>query len=100
MFEVASLYHGWYALVMTKQTATISDDLASDVLNAMHAQWQDWDTSDLTLNYEWHEDGHPVILWESGAPYDWTTCLDDVVLPEGVFCEPYDPCVLVLYPAY
>lgn len=85
---------------MTNRIEPISTDLAMSVINAMHAQWQDWDTSDLRLNEEWHEDGHPVIIWESGAPADWTTCLDDVVLPEGVFCEPYDSCVLVLFPAY
>lgn len=58
------------------------------------------------------DDTHWAICWEEGAPYAWTTlavqggndlefgfevpAADD--FPAEVFAEPYDNCVLMIYP--
>lgn len=68
-----------------------------------------------TLHMDW--DGYVAIIWEEG-PYEWTYTArhgghdEELSIlagqpmqtpaatdwPEGVWCEPYNTCVLCLYP--
>lgn len=100
-------------------TTTVSKAKAERFLKALRRHWETpqatpegftfeqacaWaeatsgDTTTMRLSWDWSDDGQPVIIWEDGAPFEWTYGLPDMGVT-GVHHEAYNGCVLALYPS-
>jgi hypothetical protein len=83
---------------MATTVKPISKAKAEHFFTTLKTRYQHWNTDEMNLSWEWRGDGHPVIIWESGSPYEWTINLEDINIT-GVWHEAYNSCVLSLYPS-
>jgi hypothetical protein len=65
-----------------------------------HYEEKGYDLSEARLILDWHDGGHPAIVWEGNAPSNWAINWFNRQTVKGTFCEPYYSFVLCIYPEY